>query len=120
MLATVGRAAMLDDFAWMFSVNDAAASVAAAPSSVYAHSRTVPGADGVPGTGIENWPAASGCSDWVRTTIEPSLLLANWAATQRSAGHVVVTRVGIASRLKKYGNSRSWSGVVPVAVRISG
>src|SRR5262249_53159448 len=38
----------------------------------------------------------------------------------RSAGHVVVTFVGIASRLKKYGNSRSSSGVVPVAVRISG
>jgi hypothetical protein len=106
----------------MFRVKEAAARVAAAPSSVYAHRRTEPGADGVTATGMVKLPAASGTSRWVRTTIEP-LLLANWAPSQRSGGHVDVTVVGIASRLNQYENARSpggGGGIVPVAWRIIG
>src|SRR5436305_9464144 len=117
-----GAPVPVDCLGWMFRVKEAAARVAAAPSSVYAHRRTEPGADGVTATGMEKLPAASGTSSWVRTTIEP-LLLANCAPSQRSGGHVDVTVVGIASRLNQYENARSpggGGGIVPVAWRSIG
>ena len=104
----------------MFRTSEAAASVVVAPSSVYPHRRSEPGALGVTPTGIEKLPAASGTSRWLRITIDPPVLFASCAPTQRSAGQVDVTEVGIASRLNQYGKASSSRSIVPVAWRISG
>src|SRR5262245_38439764 len=70
---------------------------------------------GVTATGIVKLPAASGRSLWLSTMMPPPLPLANCAPTQRSAGQVVVTAVGIASRLNQYGAQVLAAGIVPVA-----
>jgi len=58
-------------FGWMFSVKEAAPTVVSAPSSVYPHMSSDPGADGTMATGIEKFPAGSGTSIWLRTTTVP-------------------------------------------------
>jgi hypothetical protein len=55
----------------MFSIKEAASRVMSAPSSVYPHRSTEPGADGAMATGIEKFPATSGTSIWRRTTTVP-------------------------------------------------
>ena len=58
---------------------------------------------GVTATGIVKAPVASGVSRCDSTTTLPPAPSANWTASQRSAGHVVVTELGIAARLNQYG-----------------
>jgi hypothetical protein len=70
--------------------------------------------------GIEKLPAVSGISRWLRTTTEPPLAWANCTPCQRSGGQLVVTEVGIASRLNQYRKSSSSMSIVPVAWRIIG
>src|SRR5688500_6121379 len=52
--------------------------------------------------------------------MEPPVAFANCAPAHRSSGHVVVTAVGMASRLNQYGNWTLPGGMVPVALMISG
>jgi hypothetical protein len=84
----------------MSIVSDAAASVVAMPSSVYAHSSTRPGPVGRAATGIEKFPAASAVSRWRRTRTVPPVV-ANCTASQASAGHVCVTDGLSTSRLNQ-------------------
>src|SRR4051794_19592699 len=71
-------------------------------------------------TGIEKLPAASAASRWVSTMIAPPVLVATCEPSNASGGQMLVTDVGIASRLNQYGNWRSLWGMVPLACRIVG